>query len=88
MILSPLSGEWDVYYVLGKTPSIYPPEPSTWLNNQRTKIGAETTWSKSSSTVYNNFFSTGSCDYRVHPILPANVSHDDRGLDEEQQATP
>jgi len=58
-ILSPLSGPWDVYYVLDRDPSDYPPDFTNWLNSQILKIGAETTWTPSSSVVYNNFFTTG-----------------------------
>ena len=58
-ILGPLSGDWDVYYVLDRNPSDYPPDFTTWLNNQTTKIGAEKTWEQSSLAVYENFFNTG-----------------------------
>lgn len=66
-ILSPLSGQWDVYYVLAKSPSGYPADITNWLNNQSTEIGAETTWGETNLTVYNNFYLTGSCDCRVRP---------------------
>jgi hypothetical protein len=87
-VLSPLSGQWDVYYVLDPSTSTYPPDFTTWLNNQRTKIGAETTWSESSTPVYNNFFSTGSYGYPVRLIPHTNMSRGDRRLDEDQQAAP
>ena len=58
-ILGPLSGDWDVYYVLDREPSNYPSDPTTWLNSQKTKIGAEKTWDQSNSVVYENFFNTG-----------------------------
>ena len=83
-ILSPLSGPWDVYYVLDRDPSPYPADFANWLNGQRTKIGAAKAWSASSSAIYSNFFSTGSCDHHVHPIPHANMSRGDRRLDEVQ----
>lgn len=87
-ILSPLSGLWDVYYVLDRNPSSYLPDFADWLNNQAPRIGANGTWSVSSPIIYNNFFSTGSCAYRVHPIPRTNASRGDRRLDEDQQAAP
>lgn len=58
-VLGPLSGPYDVYYVLDYENSTYPPDFSDWLNNQTKAIGAEATWTQLSGTVYNNFFKTG-----------------------------
>ena len=55
-ILSPLSGPWDIYYVLDRNASSYPPDFTNWLNSQATAIDANTTWSPTSVPVYNNFF--------------------------------
>ncbi|KAF9788629.1 serine carboxypeptidase [Thelephora terrestris] len=58
-VLSPLVGSWDVYYVLDPDTSTYPPDFTDWLNGQIAKIGANVYWTSASTTVYNNFYSTG-----------------------------
>ncbi|KAH8826231.1 alpha/beta-hydrolase [Flagelloscypha sp. PMI_526] len=58
-ILSPLAGNWDVYYVLTANPDPYPPSFATWLNSVRTQIGAEVSWTSNNGTVYNNIVSAG-----------------------------
>jgi hypothetical protein len=57
-ILSPLAGDYNVYYVLSKDES-YPPDFSTYINSVKSKIGAQTTWSQSSQDIYSNFANTG-----------------------------
>ncbi|KAF9644836.1 serine carboxypeptidase [Thelephora ganbajun] len=68
-VLSPLSGPWDVYYVPSRSPSGYPADFTDWLNSQTSSIGADVTWSASSSTIYNNFFSTGDWMRSTRPYL-------------------
>ncbi|KAF8513531.1 serine carboxypeptidase [Gautieria morchelliformis] len=60
-ILSPLAGNWDVYYVPTANPDPYPPELSTYLTSSSlmSQIGAESTWQETSYTVYDNFAQTG-----------------------------
>ena len=82
-ILNPLYGEWDIYYVLDRNPSNYPADFSSWLDSQKTKIGAEVAWTETSYTVYQNFFETGSCGRHVRPIPYANVPRGYRRLDED-----
>lgn len=57
-ILSPLAGDYNVYYVLS-TDDSYPPDFSKYINSVKTKIGAEITWTQTSQDVYNNFAGTG-----------------------------
>lgn len=61
-IVVPLYGQWDPRYILDIYPSAYPPNVTTWLNNQTVMIGAEKTWSEFSETVFDSFVATGSCD--------------------------
>ena len=58
-ILSPLAGNWDVYYVLTQNPDPYPPEIATYLNAIAPIIGGEVTWVQVSNVVYQNFSKTG-----------------------------
>ncbi|KAF7308955.1 Carboxypeptidase [Mycena kentingensis (nom. inval.)] len=58
-ILSRCAGSRDVYDVRSGSNDPYPPDFTTWINAQRTKIGAEVAWVDSSNAVYNNFASTG-----------------------------
>ncbi|KAF8511482.1 serine carboxypeptidase [Hysterangium stoloniferum] len=58
-ILSPLAGNWDVYYVPTANPDPYPPPIDSFLSQVRTTIGAEVTWQETSNTVYNHFAATG-----------------------------
>ncbi|KAF9448783.1 serine carboxypeptidase [Macrolepiota fuliginosa MF-IS2] len=63
-ILSPLAGNWDVYYVLTQNPDPYPPAIASYLNSVASTIGGEVTWTESSDTVYNHFAATGKlCDW-------------------------
>ncbi|KAI0263017.1 serine carboxypeptidase [Gloeopeniophorella convolvens] len=60
-ILSPLAGNWDVYYVLTQNPDPYPPALDNYLGSSAvtSKIGAQSTWQETNDDVYNNFASTG-----------------------------
>ncbi|EIN08494.1 serine carboxypeptidase [Punctularia strigosozonata HHB-11173 SS5] len=60
-ILSPLVGNYDVYYVLSKNPDSYPPDITSYLSSSslHTKIGAHATWQETNDDVYSNFASTG-----------------------------
>ncbi|KAG6831447.1 hypothetical protein H0H87_005119 [Tephrocybe sp. NHM501043] len=58
-ILSPLAGNYDVYYVPTPNPDPYPPDFSDYLASVSNKIGAEVTWEQSNNQVYNNFAATG-----------------------------
>ncbi|KAF5314902.1 hypothetical protein D9619_007517 [Psilocybe cf. subviscida] len=58
-ILSPLAGNYDVYYVLTEDPDPYPPAITTFLNTVATQIGGEVRWTQSSNAVYRNFSLTG-----------------------------
>jgi len=69
-ILSPLSGNYNVYYV-PSTSDDYPPDFTTWINSDAVKsaIGAETTWTQSSNTIYSNFANTGDWMKSSKPAL-------------------
>ncbi|KDR77527.1 hypothetical protein GALMADRAFT_138623 [Galerina marginata CBS 339.88] len=58
-ILSPLAGNYDVYYVLAEDPDPYPPAIAAYLNTVAPQIGGEVTWVQSSNSVYRNFSKTG-----------------------------
>ncbi|CAK5282297.1 unnamed protein product [Mycena citricolor] len=58
-ILSPLVGNFDVYYILSGSNDPYPPDISSFLASVRTKVGAEVTWAETNNNVYNNFAATG-----------------------------
>ncbi|KAF8184210.1 serine carboxypeptidase [Pholiota molesta] len=58
-ILSPLAGNYDVYYILAENPDPYPPELTTYLNAVASQIGGEVTWTQSSNAVYRDFAETG-----------------------------
>lgn len=57
-ILSPLAGDYNVYYVLS-TDESYPPDFSKYINSVKTKIGAEINWTQTSQDIYSNFANTG-----------------------------
>ncbi|CAL1708590.1 unnamed protein product [Somion occarium] len=75
-ILSPLAGNYDVYYVLAQDPDPYPPSFSTYLGNASLKaqIGAEVNWQESSSQVYNNFARTGDWMTNSRPLLETVIN--------------
>ncbi|KAF8887447.1 serine carboxypeptidase [Gymnopilus junonius] len=58
-ILSPLAGNWDVYYVLTQNPDPYPPDLTNYLASIAKKAGAESTWQETNDQVYSNFAATG-----------------------------
>ncbi|KAJ7149719.1 serine carboxypeptidase [Mycena filopes] len=58
-ILSPLVGNFDVYYVPSGSNDPYPPDITSYLASIRTKIGGEVTWQETNDDVYDNFAATG-----------------------------
>ncbi|RDX39751.1 alpha/beta-hydrolase [Lentinus brumalis] len=70
-ILSPLAGDYDVYYVLARNPDPYPPDLTPYLQSKSvtSKIGAEATWEESSDAVYDNFADTGDWMHNSRPDL-------------------
>ncbi|KAF7345755.1 Carboxypeptidase [Mycena venus] len=58
-ISEPLSGPFDVYYILSGSDDPYPPDISSYLASIQTKIGAEVAWQETNDNVYNNFAATG-----------------------------
>jgi len=58
-ILSPLAGNYDLYYILAKKPDPYPPNITDYLNSIKSKIGAATTWTETNDNVYYKFAATG-----------------------------
>ncbi|KAJ3556291.1 hypothetical protein NM688_g2106 [Phlebia brevispora] len=70
-ILSPLVGPYDVYFILARDPDPYPPDLSTYLGNKTlmSVIGAESAWSETSDTVYDNFAKTGDWMTNSRPLL-------------------
>lgn len=75
-ILSPLAGDWDVYYVLADDTDPFPPDFTNFINNAtlRSLIGAEVTWTESSNTVYNNFARTGDWMTNSRPHLETVIN--------------
>ena len=61
MILGPLTGIWDVYYVPTEFPDPYPPALDTYLNNPAvtSKIGSQKAWAELNLGVYGQFALTG-----------------------------
>ncbi|KZP12484.1 serine carboxypeptidase [Athelia psychrophila] len=68
-VLSPMAGNWDVYYVLVANPDAYPPSFSTYINSVTSKIGANGTWTETNGEVYNNFATTGDWMRTKKPYL-------------------
>ncbi|KIL64772.1 hypothetical protein M378DRAFT_198303 [Amanita muscaria Koide BX008] len=58
-ILSPLAGNWDVYYVPTANPDPYPPSFTNYINSIASQIGATGTWQETNTNVYDNFAATG-----------------------------
>ena len=75
-ILSPLAGNYDVYYVLAKNPDPYPPDLSTYLGSSSLmkKIGAESDWEETSDAVYDNFAETGDWMHNSAPNLETVIN--------------
>lgn len=61
VILTPLVGIYDFYYVPSENPDPYPADFSMYINNENitSKIGAEVEWMSLKDTVFNNFLMTG-----------------------------
>lgn len=68
-ILSPLAGNYDVYYVPSTNHTSYPPDITSYLASIKTKVGAETTWEETNDDVYYNFADTGDWMRRKKPYL-------------------
>ena len=70
-ILSPLAGNYDVYFILAKNPDPYPADLSTYLGSSslKSKIGAESDWEETSDEVYDNFANTGDWMTNSRPHL-------------------
>ncbi|KAG6853470.1 hypothetical protein C0991_004144 [Blastosporella zonata] len=68
-ILSPLAGNFDVYYVPSANPDPYPPDLTSYLASIKTKVGAEATWQETNNNVYNNFAATGDWMRNSRPNL-------------------
>ncbi|KAJ7598714.1 serine carboxypeptidase [Mycena floridula] len=73
-ILSPLAGNWDVYYVPTANPDPYPPALDSYLASIRTKVGAEVTWQESNDNVYSNFAATGDWMRNSRPNLETVIN--------------
>ncbi|KAF5356576.1 hypothetical protein D9758_008269 [Tetrapyrgos nigripes] len=73
-ILSPLAGNFDVYYVLATDPDPYPPALDTYLASVRSKIGAEVTWQQTNGNVYSNFAATGDWMRNSRPNLETVIN--------------
>ncbi|KAI0341285.1 serine carboxypeptidase [Trametopsis cervina] len=75
-ILSPLAGNWDVYFVLAQNPDAYPPDLSTYLGSSslKSKIGAESSWQETNDDVYDNFANTGDWMTNSRPHLENVIS--------------
>ncbi|OBZ77753.1 Carboxypeptidase S1 [Grifola frondosa] len=75
-ILSPLAGNYDVYYVLTKNPDPYPPDLTPYLTNTSltNKIGAESTWQETNDQVYSNFEATGDWMRNSRPNLETVIN--------------
>ncbi|KAI0310168.1 serine carboxypeptidase [Amylostereum chailletii] len=70
-ILSPLAGNYDVYYVPSENPDSYPPDLTDYLQSDAvtSKIGAQSTWTETSDDIYSNFASTGDWMRNSRPDL-------------------
>ncbi|RDB15219.1 Carboxypeptidase S1 [Hypsizygus marmoreus] len=73
-ILSPLAGNYDVYYVPATNPDPYPPDITNYLRSVASKIGAEATWQQTNRNVYNNFAATGDWMRNSRPDLETVIN--------------
>ncbi|KAF8184211.1 serine carboxypeptidase [Pholiota molesta] len=73
-ILSPLAGDYDVYYVPTANPDPYPADFTDYINSLRSKIGAETTWQETNDNVYSNFAATGDWMRNSRPLLESVIN--------------
>ncbi|KIJ99955.1 hypothetical protein K443DRAFT_101288 [Laccaria amethystina LaAM-08-1] len=70
-ILSPLAGNWDVYYVPTPNPDPYPPNIANYLNSIASTVGADVVWQETNDDVYLNFATTGK---NSRPVLEAVIN--------------
>ncbi|KAI0053186.1 serine carboxypeptidase [Auriscalpium vulgare] len=70
-ILSPLAGNWDVYYVPTANPDPYPADLTSYLTSSAvtSKIGSQSTWQETNDDVYDNFAATGDWMRSSKPAL-------------------
>ncbi|TFK38948.1 serine carboxypeptidase [Crucibulum laeve] len=73
-ILSPLAGNFDVYYVPTANPDPYPADITSYLNKMASKIGAESTWKETNNNVYSNFAATGDWMRNSRPDLETVIN--------------
>ncbi|KAF8152369.1 serine carboxypeptidase [Crassisporium funariophilum] len=75
-ILSPLAGNFDVYYVPTPNPDSYPPDITRYLNSMASKIGVDSgiTWEESNSNIYSNFAATGDWMRNSRPNLETVIN--------------
>lgn len=73
-ILSPLAGNYDVYYVPSMNPDSYPPDITDYLASIANKVGAASTWQETNNDVYDNFESTGDWMRTSKPDLEAVIN--------------
>ncbi|KAK0477322.1 serine carboxypeptidase [Armillaria novae-zelandiae] len=73
-ILSPLAGNYDVYFILSRNPDPYPPDFTDYINSVASKIGAESTWTMSNDDVYSNFAATGDWMRNSRPLLETVIN--------------
>ncbi|KAF7309047.1 Carboxypeptidase [Mycena kentingensis (nom. inval.)] len=73
-ILSPLAGNWDVYYIPTANPDPYPPPLDRYLASVRTRIGGEVTWQITNRNVYDNFAATGDWMRTSLPALESVIN--------------
>jgi hypothetical protein len=76
LILSPLAGIWDVYYVPTARPDPYPPPVDPYLSRQAvtSRIGSQSTWQITNLRVYNNFGATGDWMRTARPNLETVIN--------------
>ncbi|KAF9054613.1 serine carboxypeptidase [Panaeolus papilionaceus] len=72
-VLTPLSGNYDPYYVASKLPNPYPANITNYLSSIRSAIGAETVWQGSNPDVYARFAETGDWMRNARPALEAVI---------------
>ncbi|CCM01217.1 uncharacterized protein FIBRA_03265 [Fibroporia radiculosa] len=79
-ILGPLSGNYDVYYVLSENSDPYTPDPTNYLNDATfmKQIGAESPWQETNLDVYANFLGTGDWMRNSRPLLETVIDADVR----------
>ncbi|KAJ1310422.1 hypothetical protein OPQ81_007156 [Rhizoctonia solani] len=70
-VVAPLAGDYDVYDVRVKRPSLYPYDPTNLLADPdfRAKIGAMKSWTFSNTDVYYDFAATGDWMRNSRPDL-------------------